>query len=77
MMGFGFGGFGMLFMFFFWVAIIAVVVWGVGAAVKGGSRSPKNENFSTPLEVASQRYARGEISRREFEQLKKDLKASA
>ena len=76
MMGFGFGGFGMLFMFF-WAAIIAVVVWGVGAAVKGGSRSPKNENSSTPLEVASQRYARGEISHHEFEQLKKDLKASA
>jgi len=68
-------GFGMIFMVFFWVAIIALVVWGVGLVARGGSQSPKNEGTSSPLELASQRYARGEISRKEYELLKKDLKA--
>ena len=73
MMGFGFG-FGMIFMVLFWVAIIGLVVWGIGSAVRGGSQGSKGESLS-PLEIASQRYARGEISRQEYEQLKKDLKA--
>lgn len=69
-------GFGMIFMVFFWVAIIALVVWGVGAVARGGSQGPKKEDYPSPLEIASQRYARGEISRQEYEQLKKDFKTS-
>lgn len=72
-----FFGFGMIFMVFFWVAVFALVVWGVSSAVKGSSRSSKNEDSPSSLEIASQRYARGEISRREFEQLKQDLKAGS
>jgi len=69
-------GFGMIFMVFFWVAIIALVVWGVGVVARGGHQSPKNEDSPSPLEIASQRYAGGEISRQEYEQLKKDFKTS-
>ncbi len=72
-MGFGFG-FGMIFMVLFWVAIIGLIAWGVSAAARGGTQSSKGESLS-PLDIAGQRYARGEISRQEFEQLKKDLKA--
>lgn len=68
-------GFGMIFMAFFWVAIIAFVIWGVALAARGGSQGPKKEDYQSPLEIASQRYARGEISRQEYELFKKDLKA--
>jgi len=70
-------GFGMIFMVLFWVALIVLVVWGVGVVARGGYQSPKNEDNPSPLEIASQRYARGEISRQEYELLKKDLKAGS
>lgn len=68
-------GFGMIFMVLFWMAIIALVVWGVGAVISGGYKSRTNADGQSPVETASQRYARGEISRKEYELLKKDLKA--
>ena len=55
---------GGLMMIFFWGAIIALVVW---AAQSGAAPS------RTPLEIAKERYARGEIGRDEFEQMKRDL----
>ena len=67
-------GIGFIFMFFFWILIIILAVWGVGVVAKGGYLNPKNANHQTPLEIASERYARGEINRQEYELLKKELK---
>ena len=68
---------GGLMMVLFWGAIIALVVWAVqslgrgddGHAQSGATKSPAR----TPLEIAKERYARGEIGRDEFEQMKRDL----
>ena len=61
--------FGMFWMVIFWGAIIWLVIWGVGQASGGGRRSD-----DTPLEIARTRYARGEITREQFEQLQQDLR---
>ncbi len=61
--------FGWLWMFIFWGGFIALIVWGVIKL----SRRNNSTSKSSPLDVAKERYARGEISREEFEQLKKDL----
>ena len=60
-------------MLVFWVAIIALVVWGVKKLV--GHRESKTGTFekSDPLEIAKERYAKGQISKEEFDQMKKDL----
>ena len=68
-------GWGMGLMMFlgvlFWGAIIALIVWvvvrltGRGTASGGGKQNP--------LDIARERYARGEITREQYEQLKKDL----
>ena len=60
--------FGWIWMLLFWGAIIWLVVWGIGQAT-GGSR----RNEDTPLEIARRRYARGEITREQFDQLRQDL----
>ena len=53
----------------FWGGLIAVIVWGIKKTTeKGGSTSKRN-----PLDIAKERYAKGEISREEFEQIKNDL----
>ena len=60
--------FGGIWMLLFWGAIIWLIVWGVGQ-LTGGSRRDED----TPLEIARRRYARGEITREEFEKLRQDL----
>ena len=61
--------FGGLWMLIFWGALIALIVWGIAKLSGRGETTPKRD----PLDVAKERYAKGEISREEFEQLKKDL----
>ncbi len=66
----GFGG----WMIIIWIVIIGLIVWGVVAFTRrGGSRSDAVET-QDPIEMAKKRYAKGEISKQEFEQIKKDLK---
>ena len=52
----------------FWGIIIGLVVWVVNRL--GGGRG---EEASTPLEIARRRYARGEITKEEFDRLRHDL----
>jgi putative membrane protein len=56
-------------MLIFWGGIIALTVWGVTRLTKHDASTTKH----TPLEIAKERYARGEINKEQFEQLKKDL----
>jgi len=61
--------FGGIWMILFWGGLIALVIWGISRLTRRGSFGEKQ----TPLEIARERYARGEITREEFEQHKKDL----
>lgn len=60
-----FGG----WMWLIWVVIIGLIIWGIVAF----SRREDSAGKGNPLEIAKERYARGEISKEEFEQLKKNL----
>jgi len=61
--------FGGLWMILFWGGLIALIVWGINRLARRGSAADK----LAPLDIAKERYARGEITREEFEQIKKDL----
>ena len=65
-------GFGMIGMLLWWLLIILGIVllakWLFGAG-PGGGRSVENR----ALEILRERYARGEIDRKEFEERKRDL----
>ena len=80
MWGYGRGwimnGDGMGFGFLVWLviiaAIIAVAVWFVRSqSLTGSQRSP--ERSSGALEVLEERYARGEVNRKEYLQKKRDI----
>ncbi len=61
--------FGSLWMVIFWGGLIALIVWGITKLSRQSGTTSKHD----PLNIAKERYAKGEISREEFEQVKKDL----
>ena len=65
--GWAWVAFGMAWMVLFWGGIIAVVVWAI-------SRGTGNWEGRSPLDIAKERYARGEITQEQFQQLQKDLR---
>jgi putative membrane protein len=76
MMGdWGVGWFGMIFMLVFWALVIGGVIllirW-LAQSSAGRGRSGPNEG-SKAVDILKERYARGEISRDQFESMKKDL----
>ena len=48
---------------------VGLIIWAVSRLGKGGGSAGKDE----PLNIAKERYARGEITKEEFEQIKKAL----
>ena len=66
---------GGLMMVVFWGGIIGLIAWGVQSAT--GRRVDQLMDAGSversPLDIAKERYARGEIGRDEFEQIRKDL----
>ncbi|RJQ55952.1 MAG: hypothetical protein C4521_01130 [Actinobacteria bacterium] len=64
-----FGGLG-------FIALIILLVW----LASGGKLQPQGtrpEERDRSLEIARERYARGEISKEEFERLERDLRGAA
>jgi putative membrane protein len=69
----GWNIFGGIMMFVFWAAIIALIVWGIKKLSENNSES-KTEVRNDPIGIAKERYAKGEISKAEFEQIKTGLR---
>jgi len=67
MMGFGMG-FGFIFMLLFWGLIIWLIVTLINSV-----QSNKKDDLDS-LTILKRRYASGEITRKEFESMKKELK---
>ena len=67
MMGWFGGG---IMMLVFWVLFIIFIVWIVREISGKNSRSRSDSNV---LEILKERYAKGEIDKKEFEEKKKDL----
>lgn len=65
--------FGSVWVTLFWGAIIALVVWGIKSLTTRADSGPTVAARSDPLDIAKERYAKGEITKEEFELIKKDL----
>jgi putative membrane protein len=73
MPGWGFMGIGFILMILFWVIVIGLIIWGTRHFRTQNNMHNLSMGGKTPLEIAKERYARGEITKEQFEQLKKDL----
>lgn len=72
MMGGYYGGFGWIFMVLWLVLIIAGII-ALARWVSGHPRMNGHPHGKTALDVLKDRYAKGEIDRKEFEEKKRDL----
>ncbi len=74
MMGTGMGGwwiFGSIFMILFWAVIILAIIW-LYKQIRGPSAGAATESA---LDIAKKRYAKGGITKDEFEELKKEIES--
>lgn len=65
-------GFGFVFMILFW----GLVIYGIVLLVRKSSFSSSNHDPKvrhTALEILKERYAKGEITKHQFEEMKKDI----
>ncbi len=74
-LGLGFGVFGLVLMLLLWVGLIAGASVIVRALFPGASQvsPPDLRAQSNARQILDDRYARGEISRAEYEAIKEDL----
>jgi putative membrane protein len=72
--GYGMGWMGMIFMAAFWIAVIVGIVFLIRwLVVSTGSAVNRNQGEDSALEILKKRYAKGEIKKEEFEEIKRDL----
>jgi putative membrane protein len=57
-----------ILMILFWGGLITFIIWGISRLSRHGTIGKQ-----TPLDIAKERYAKGEITKEQFDQIKKDL----
>ena len=55
------------------IGFIVLVVWGVSRLARHGSYHSMIATKQNPIDIAKERYAKGEITKEQFDQIKKDL----
>ncbi len=77
MTGLGMGLGGGVLMVLFWVVLIVGAVWLARGLFPNGQQPPASSSRSEPSadEILKQRYARGEISKEQYDQMRRDLSA--
>ncbi len=66
--GFGYGG---MFMWIIFLVVVGFLIYFVVQAQKG--KGPMQTQAESPLDILRKRYAKGEISKEDFDRMKKDL----
>ena len=68
----GFMGGGMWFTWIFWLAVVGLIVYLI-LKYANQNRTITGNNAETAHDILKKRYARGEISKEEYENMKKDI----
>ena len=68
-MGWGWIGLGMVHMLLFWV----LVILGIVVLTRWLAGGPRDGVLPSAIDILKARYAKGEITREQFEQMKRDI----
>ena len=66
--GYGYNSFWNILWLIFLIGVIALIIWLIYKLTKKGKES------ETPINILQKRYAKGEINKKQFEEMKKELK---
>jgi putative membrane protein len=69
MYGYSMGG---SFMGIIWIALLLLIGFGIYYFIK--NKDIKSDSNEMPLDILKRRYAKGEITKEEYKQMKEDLK---
>jgi len=69
----GYFGFGGIIMWILFLIVIGVAVYLIVQATK--PKGPESPFRETPMEILKKRYAKGEITKEQFEKMKRDLES--
>ncbi|OCL26335.1 hypothetical protein U472_10025 [Orenia metallireducens] len=70
----GFFGGGILMMGLFWIVIIIAVIYFIRNSDQSRDENSPRRVKENPIEIARERYANGEISKEEFQEIKEELR---
>lgn len=71
MNGFEMSGWGSMFMGFSFLVILIAIVIAIAVFMR---REDRDRSGPEPVDIAKQRYARGEITKEQYDQILKDLR---
>lgn len=66
----GWMGGGMWFGWVFWIVIIAIIIWLVVNQSNKNKQNYQSAHQESAMDILKMRYAKGEISKEEFERIK-------
>lgn len=69
----GFDGLGIIMMLFWLALLVVLILFAVRLLKHSGDIGGSTNNRRDPLDIVKERYAKGEITKEQFEDLKKDL----
>ncbi len=70
----GFGAIGLILMILTWGTLIVLALWIIGRLFpQAGSFTAPTNSRLTALQIVAMRYARGEITREQYELMSEDL----
>jgi putative membrane protein len=73
MWGHSMGWFFPIIMLAFWIAVIIGIVFLVRWAISSANKDQGYKSQESAIDILKKRYARGEINKEKFEDIKKDL----
>lgn len=71
MMGYGYGG---MFMWLIFLILAGVIIYFVFERSRRG-RTPDGTTGESPIDIIKRRYAAGEITKEEYDRLKKEIES--
>jgi putative membrane protein len=56
-----------------WIIVLVVLIFIVGAIVSASRKSSNRQKYNSPIEILKTRYAKGEISRDEYDEKRRQI----